>query len=203
MLVFLEENHMQIPDRELLLILSREDVFNLIEQEILDLADILALDKEDIIGILSEEMVQAIEEEKITFTDAVTLYQGYYKDNDHEDLSEIIEQIQNIQSEGYNDITEIVEWYNNDPMRIRCLLGDPLDIALDLAPDIDDPVMEFLESDDIEWVKEQLGESELSIFRLNLGEFEDDDNYSQYEDDTNSLVDEFDSIKLLGEGNDE
>jgi hypothetical protein len=180
LLKLLKTNHIPIPERDILLLLSSEEIFNLIEQEILDIEDILNLETEDIIGVLSEEMVQAIEQENITFDDAVILYTKYYRDNDHMDLSEIIEQIQDIQSQRDYSIEEIIEFYNNDPMLIRCLTEDPLDIALELAPDVDNTVMEFLDHADIKWIKEQLGESDCYTFCMNLGEYEDCDTSYYY-----------------------
>ena len=81
-------------------------------------------------------------------------------------------------------IENFIKLYQDDPLHIECMIGDPTDIGLDQAPDIDPVVMEYLDEDDIAWIREQLGETDQVLFDTNLGlndeyDEEDDDRYGE------------------------
>lgn len=62
---------------------------------------------------------------------------------------------------------------------------DITDAILDLAPDVDEDLMQWAEEEDIQWVMEQLGESDEMLFKMNLGYFsspENSDHESDYEE---------------------
>ena len=71
----------------------------------------------------------------------------------------------------FAEVVEIYEQSDNEEeflIRIRCETEDPVDIALDIAPEVDKIVMEYLDGDDIEWIKDQLCKSDRVGFDLNL-----------------------------------
>ncbi|MBN9412658.1 MAG: hypothetical protein J0H12_01860 [Candidatus Paracaedimonas acanthamoebae] len=192
-------------EKEKMQIFADESVTKLISDDVLDLDELIEAPIQALRDILyDQEIFELMEEYNVPFSEALSLYNdceenldGFqttidlrdvlllnnFCEENGEDFLELAEKAQEFLGLG-ETIENFIKLYQDDPLHIECMIGDPTDIGLDQAPDIDPVVMEYLDEDDIAWIREQLGETDQVLFDTNLGlndeyDEEDDDRYGE------------------------
>lgn len=183
-------------EKERMQIFADESVTELISDDVLDLDDLIEAPIQALRDILyDQEIFGLMEESDISFRALLSLHE--FCEENGEDFLELAEKARDFLELG-ETIEKFIELYQDTPLHIECMIGDPTDIALEQAPDIDPIVMEYLEEDDINWIREQLGETDQILLDANLGlqndEYDDeqDDKYEEeYQEEYGEEQDDF------------
>jgi hypothetical protein len=122
----------------------------------------------------SRKIGEMLREEQISYSEVLALYKLSLTDKQSYSFDDLIDDIENARYLHGLEIAELIELYKKSPMHLKCLAGDPVEIAQELAPEVDEIVLEYIEEGDLWDIYEVLGESDQLLFRQNL-EWDDGD----------------------------
>jgi hypothetical protein len=160
--------------RDVLLILSQDDVLDMIEQEIIHPKDFIGLS----VGILreifyNEEIIEMLENESITFVELLNLY-SIVKLHKQEFL-EVLQQFISAINKGEYSNKEILERYEEDPLHLEYMAGDPYDVFLQNIENANKELYQFvlengyLDEDNMQDIRCDLNETQLMDFDRAIG----------------------------------
>lgn len=176
--------------RNTIIILAQEEILEMIEDELIDPNDLIGLPLKALEALFySDESIEMLKDGSVDLKDLLNLYRITTQIYE-QDFSEVLQEFRTVVENGEYPVSDILERYEDHPLHLEFMSGDPTDIVLENSDNEEIVKFGIKNYDvDIEWIREELrgdrdwDSTALIDFDVAIGTYEE--NY-----DSDSLIGE-------------